>query len=178
MTSRSLNPPAKSFIGQVRYSGPDDWTGSMLVSIKDFVVTGHFGPVRIGMNTTEVTTLLGMADDAGNFSGGNSGLIYGGYEFFFFDDALNAIQNDGVDFRHPDSVEPWILAGNRGTKFDEIMSACNEDGVECEVIEYFGRPALRAKSGVVLDFGEPEDNGTLIAIRFFPCDWTGGCDTG
>lgn len=152
----------------------------MQISVKDFAVTGHFGPVRIGMNTLQVTALLGPPEDAGDFGGGSSGIIYSGYEFFFFDDKLMGIQNDWIDFRNRKwvywrnddiQIDPWILTGSRGTKFAEILSACSEDGVECETIEFCGRPGLRTKSGVVLDFREPEADGILIAIRFFPSDW-------
>lgn len=152
----------------------------MLISIQDFAVTGHFGPVRIGMTTEQVTALLGTAERTGDFGGGNSGLIYCGYEFLFSDDKLMGIQNDWIDFRDPKwvywrnediRIDSWILTGERGTKFAEILSACQQDGVVCDTIEYYGRPGLRMKSGVVLDFGEPEDGGTLIAIRYFPRDW-------
>lgn len=149
----------------------------MLISIKDFAVTGHFGPVQIGMTTLQVTTLLGTPGDTGDFGGGNSGLIYGGYEFLFFDDRLIGMQNEWIDFSDPKCVswrndnikiDPWILTGERGTKFAEILSACQEDRVPCETIEYYGRPGLRMKSGVILDFGPPEGDGILIAIRYSP----------
>jgi hypothetical protein len=149
----------------------------MLISIKEFAKTGNFGPVRTGMNRSQVTGFLGAPDDTWDDAIGNSGLLYGGYEFLFFDDALIIIQNDWVDLHHLDTVywgndcfkiDPWILAGKRGTSVAEILLVCREDGVECEIIEYYGRAGLRTKCGVVLDFGEPDGDGTLRAICFAP----------
>lgn len=117
----------------------------MLISIKDFAITGNFGPVRIGMNNLQVTALLGAPGDVGDFGSGSSGLIYSGYEFFFFDDKLMGIQNDWIDFREPKwvywrndhiKIDPWILTGDRGTKCEELLLVCREDGVDCETIEY------------------------------------------
>lgn len=66
------------------------------INLRDFALTGEFGPVKIGMTKKQVIDLLGEPEADQDFGTGYTGLLYSWYEFFFETDTgiLDSIQND------------------------------------------------------------------------------------
>lgn len=58
-----------------------------IIYLKDFVLTGQFGPVKLGMSKEEMIQVLGQPDDDIDYDTGSCGLYYGWYEFFYFKDS-------------------------------------------------------------------------------------------
>lgn len=66
------------------------------ISLKDFALTGEFGPVKVGMHRDEIVNVLGEPEGEQDFGTGFGGIVYAWYEFFYDSDTkgLSAIQND------------------------------------------------------------------------------------
>jgi hypothetical protein len=78
------------------------------ISLKDFVLNGNFGPVKIGMTRDEVVNLLGEPEREGDFGSGYGGLIYAWYEFFYDKEKIDyeIIEKYGVPiFKFASGVE-------------------------------------------------------------------------
>lgn len=67
-----------------------------IISLRHFVLTGEFGPLRIGMDKSEVVELLGKPGWEYANGTGLSWTNYGCYELMYFDGKLTGIQNDHV----------------------------------------------------------------------------------
>ncbi len=65
------------------------------ISLKDFALTGHFGPVTLGMTKDDLITLLGEPDGIQDF-GDTVDVHYSWYEFFCLAEngKIIGIQND------------------------------------------------------------------------------------
>lgn len=71
------------------------------ISLKNFIQTGNFGPIKMGMTKSQVIGCLGAPDEDAAFSGGFGGLFYNGFEFFYDrenNDELYTIQNDNLRY--------------------------------------------------------------------------------
>lgn len=69
------------------------------ISLIDFILTGKFGRVSLGMTKKEVIEYLGTPSEDTDFGIGASGLFYNGFEFFYWTDnkELFTIQNDNIE---------------------------------------------------------------------------------
>lgn len=156
-------------------------------SLKDFVLTGNFGPVKIGMHKTEVIEILGEPDADSNFGGGSAGLLYSWYEFFYDTKTklIHAIQNDhlfNTGQYHKEAIEwqnerikldLWFLkpTQNISRKAVEVHLMAEKISYRKELL--IESEILRFDSGVYLDFLEEEDGihretDPLNGIRYFP----------
>ncbi len=160
------------------------------VNIKNFALTGQFGPVQIGMHREEVERLLGEPDGRTSWNSAPEEpdhIYYSRYEFFFEKSILVAVQNDNFFPQWPElvryesktfKIDPWILDASPKTTLSEVIERLDAENIAFEQIEYFERPGIQLASGVVLDFDDwdedehdtepPLERRELIAIRYFP----------
>jgi hypothetical protein len=139
----------------------------IIISLKDFILTGKFGPVEIGMAKEEVIAVLGEPDDDHDFNGESGGLWYFWYEFFYFIDSgrVFAFQNDHVSPEHyyPDEdwmhfkndhfeIDPWFLVERRDYTFTEVVEVLRMEGIPFQEKKGFELDILRFESGVTMDF--------------------------
>ncbi|MBB3166835.1 hypothetical protein [Simiduia aestuariiviva] len=153
----------------------------MKLSIEEFVKTGKFGPVQIGMSKPEIIEFLGEADSDNDMDQNGSILIYGWYELFInSEDRLYSIQNDNYDPKYPETyifqnskfeIDPWILNNSTCQNIESISSKLKNSGIRFCLEEYYGRIVIKADSGVIIDFEEDENEiglRELIGIRYWP----------
>jgi hypothetical protein len=150
----------------------------MIISLKDFALTGNFGPVRIGMSKNEVIQLLGRPSGEATLNAGHVDVQYGNYEFFFDrGNVLYAIQNDRCDPKFPKMVEfrnrrfkidPWVLRAPLTHTLTRVGGQLEREGIPHSIVDYFGRTVIQFPSKVVLDFSDEGDDPPIIGIRFWP----------
>jgi hypothetical protein len=150
----------------------------MIISMKDFALTGNFGPVKIGMSKNDVIELLGQPSGESALYAGHVGVCYGRYEFFFDQgDILYAIQNDSCDPNFPRHVEfrnkrfkidPWVLRTPLTHTLTRVGGKLERESIPHSLIDYFGRTAIQFPSKVVLDFSDEGDDPPITGILFFP----------
>lgn len=139
----------------------------MKIHLKDFALTGHFGPVKIGMKKDNVLEILGNPDHEEAFSTGSTVILYGSYEFYFDTESatLTAIQNDhlqAIDFNNEGcipfkndkfEIDTWFLKSNQNINRSEVKALLEADGISFQEKEqYPGNGILYFESGVYLDF--------------------------
>lgn len=136
------------------------------IKLKDFVLTGEFGPVKIGMTKTQVTELLGEPEDDADFGTGYTGLLYGWYEFFFETESgiLDSIQNDHLQadcsnhhemilFKNDKiEIDTWFLKLNQDITRREVKEILVNQKISFTEEDYWGSDIIRFESGVYLDF--------------------------
>ncbi len=159
----------------------------LTISLKEFALTGEFGPVKIGMHRDAAVALLGKPGDETDFGGASSGFLYGWYEFFYETDTkeIEAIQNDHLldgdlfDYQNEHfQVDPWFLKAGKEFTFPEVVDLLQEEQIPFRVVRRHGTgpEEIEFKSGVHFDFIEQCDAQTgkesgekvLLAIRYFP----------
>jgi hypothetical protein len=153
----------------------------MEIRISDFIKTGKFGPVEIGTSKEYTLNLLGEPDDDTDLDGTGSILLYAWYELFFdHEGILKSIQNDNYDPRDRKTysfknekiqIDPWFLNEKEDQTIDYVSGLLSKESIVFETIDYYGRAALKASSGVVIDFDEDiNESGVkqLIGLRYWP----------
>lgn len=106
------------------------------ISILDFLRTGNFGPVKIGMLRDEIIAKLGLPDwyypDGQNHMSASL-WSYGGVQLSFYD-ALHKIYFKPQYFNEPDTtnirVNPWIFERGYEPTKQELTVALQEEGIE------------------------------------------------
>jgi hypothetical protein len=158
------------------------------ISLKDFVLNGNFGPVKIGITRDDVVNLLGEPEGEGDFGSGYGGLQYARYEFFY--DKKNkgriyAMQNDNlaifpnlktkrvnnkyaICFSNDHvTIDIWFLKKGRYLTYKDVVEILKKEKINYEVIEKQGVPIFKFASGVEMDFYD--NSGTL----YYSDDWKG-----
>ena len=144
----------------------------MIISLKDFALTGQFGPVKVGMSKKEVISLLGTPDNDEDLGSGFSEIAYSWYEFFFDDhsDKLYGIQNDALEDGHKDSIffknkhfeiDTWIIEVGKLLTYRDVKAQLKAEGISFDEKEKYDRPHFYFESGAYLDFGKDEGGSTL-----------------
>lgn len=158
-----------------------------VISLKEFALTGDFGPVKIGMTKEEVLQHLGEPNDEADYGSGYFGLTYSWYELFFASKTgiLDSIQNDHLAVfgdHHKESIQfsnekitidTWFLNPDEDMTREEVKNFLLDQHIDFVEEEYWGEKIIRFPSGVYLDFysddnAEPENKAILNGIRFFP----------
>jgi hypothetical protein len=112
------------------------------ISLKNFILTGNFGPIKIGMTKSQIIEYLGAPDEIADFGAGLSGLFYNGFEFFYDtenNDALYTIQNDNLMY-YPESSGRKIKISKsaqfdtcyftlKHTEYNRIKKALQQDNI-------------------------------------------------
>jgi hypothetical protein len=162
----------------------------LTLDLKKIVLHLDFGPLRMGsgdgekelqlqpdgssiaMNRgstfKEVVEHLGPPSDHWDDENGIVTIIYGWYEFFFFDDELHYFQNDHLKFdcaNHDEMIEfqnehftvdQWFLAVNRDFTLREIVALLEENDAKFKVSDEHYRigelKIIALSNGVTIDF--------------------------
>jgi hypothetical protein len=139
------------------------------IYIRDFILNGNFGPVKIGMSKAEIIRELGEPEADNVCSEGETGiLLYAYYEFFYWSDTqiLYAIQNDHLQAdcsNHAEmilfendqfTIDPWFLEVGKSFTYAEVKNILDAEAIEyLEEISYKNGPAiLKFSRGALLDF--------------------------
>jgi hypothetical protein len=104
------------------------------VSLKDFIITGIFGPFHLGMTRSQIKALLGSPDEVGGVSRKNkvpSIWKYGDIELHYKNDndSLFMIYLDNFDIPNGGSkidLEPWIIRRGISRKVVEEQMIQNQ----------------------------------------------------
>ena len=138
------------------------------IYLKNFALTGEFGPVKIGMTKDEVIQIMGEPETDQDFGTGSSGLLYSWYEFFYDTKTgiLNSIQNDHLQAdcsNHDESIifkndkieiDTWFLKLNQDLTRSDVKKALKKQEISFIEEEYWGSDIIRFESGVYLDFDD------------------------
>lgn len=136
------------------------------INLKDFVLTGDFGPVKIGMTKEQVIDLLGEPEAGNDYGTGSIGLLYSWYEFFFDKKTkiLKSIQNDHLQancaehdemilFKNDKiEIDIWFLKLNQDVTFREVKTILHKQEIPFTEEEILGNEIIKFESGVYLDF--------------------------
>ncbi len=130
------------------------------VSLRNWLLTGRFGPLRFGTPRAEVRELLGPPTDESIRRGAVS--KYGDVELHFsVGDELRLIHMD--DFRVPESggalsLDPWIVRG--GMARAELERGLAKGGIAYRLVapRDRGSSLLVTDSGVELTFVERQES--------------------
>lgn len=136
------------------------------ISLRDFVRTGQFGVVGLGLSRPEVHARLGFPDrvtpDCDH---------YGSFEFSYCNQELCGICNASLHpaFGHFDNhlfanqnieVNPWLLSDSV-LRLGAIIEFLESDGMAYTVLRDGPRPILQFPSGVQLRFDIHEHHGRI-----------------
>ncbi len=154
---------------------------AMKISIEEFVKTGNFGPINIGMSKADIIGCIGAPDSDNDMGENGFILIYAWYELFInHEDKLTSIQNDNYDPKNPESytfenekieVDPWFLNDVLNQTIESVSKLLKSSGVNFDLADYYGRSVIKVDSGVIIDFSEEKNqNGVreLSGIRYWP----------
>ncbi len=141
------------------------------INLKDFIITGDFGPVKIGMTKQQVINLLGEPDSDNDFGSGTFGLLYSWYEFFFDKktQVLKSIQNDHLQancsehdemilFKNDKfEIDIWFLKVNYDITYKEVKEILKRENISFSEEKYWDNDIIKFESGVFLDFDDRDD---------------------
>lgn len=158
-----------------------------IIRLKDFVKTGAFDQLKVGVSTKQdLIDLMGTDFDFGD--GSESQIIkYGWYEFFFWTKTgiLFGIQNDHLQDECADSIEyeneqvkidNWFLEPEKVITFAEVVEILKHEDISYKLEKENYESALdymRLANGVTIDFDtdfyEPKEMNAWIlnGIRHF-----------
>lgn len=165
----------------------------MTISLKDFILTGNFGPVYIGMPIDELKKYFGKPGDSYESQSGAGLLFYNGFEFYYYTDnrTVHGIQNDnlryegGPEMKHAhlyyinDTVliNTWFIEFGKPLSYKLVKETLRQEHIDFEEHEQAGYDELKFPSGVRFDFENWQDNkgkkimnreeAVLNGIRYF-----------
>jgi hypothetical protein len=132
----------------------------LIISLKTFAQTGKFGFVEMQMTKTKVIELLGKPNED-SINGDIDIILYGSYEFFFWDRNLIGIQNESLQYFKQDlaafsndvfRIDPWFINGRKERTYKGVVLFLKKAQMTYhEKIEY-GLIFLYLSSGVSFDF--------------------------
>ncbi len=145
------------------------------VHLKDFALTGNFGPVKIGMSLDQVISLLGPPEGT-EYIEPTTFLLYGWYEFFFDTPSrkLFAIQNDKLQangtyndemilFRNKTiEIVPWFLQLNKDFTFSEVKQIMQNAKIDFSESNSSGDKVIQFESGVYFDFDDRDGEWNIL----------------
>ncbi len=153
---------------------------AMIIDIKDFALSGQFGPFALGASKADVIETLGEPEDEASRDDGSE-IIYAWYELFFdSNDRLCAIKIDHYDARHVSSyqyrnenfeIAPWLMTSPEAPTMQDVMAELDREAIEYRSETDGGRHHLVLSSGVTIDFHpgpkEPPQR-PLLGFHYFP----------
>jgi hypothetical protein len=147
----------------------------MIINLYNFIKTGEFGPVKIGMLKNEVLKLLGSPDSENNIGENGCILLYGWYELFTnHENRLYSIQNDNYNPEQPETykfknelveVNPCFLNEAKNQTIHSVSELLNIENIKYEITDYYGHKAIKTNSGVIIDFSEEQNELGINAHR-------------
>ena len=160
------------------------------IYLKDFLTTGKFGPIHLGMNIDTVIDILGEPEGITDYKNGHAEIMYAYYEFFYLSETkvLYGIQNghlatfpniktgrvnnkkDICFTNNKFTIDIWFLKKNRFLTLKDVIDSLRKENVDFEVTKGFhNNNIIKFKSGVTLDFDD------LSGLTFYEPDtkvWT------
>ena len=134
------------------------------VSMQDFLRTGEFGPVSLGLTRRQLRDCLGNPEDWGPYPKAEQHAAiwkYGDVEFFFHfqEDALGGIFADHIGTLKGGGaidLDPWVLSGNLTVK--QALRDFDGADISCDRIDWTfddTTERFRVGVGVELIFVDP-----------------------
>lgn len=152
----------------------------MKISIEEFIKTGRFGSVKLGMSKQMIIHILGNPDSNANIGINGDILLYGWYEFFInHEDRLHSIQNDNYDPKIPETfefsnekieIDSWFLNKVENQTIESVAKLLKAKNIDFVAKNYYGRKIIQTGSGVIIDFDEEENDfgvKNLIGIWYW-----------
>ncbi len=163
----------------------------MTISLKDFILTGRFGPIYIGMPMDELKRILGEPGDSHDSGAGTALLFYEGFEFYYETDrnTLYGIQNDNVQYELPDiqgnvfqfkddiQIDTWFIQFGKPLSYAQVVGFLRSEKIEFQERDRIDYDELKFPSGVTFDFENWKDytgkqiisreEAALNGIRYF-----------
>lgn len=145
----------------------------IIIYLKDFITTGRFGPVELGMTIDQVIKFLGEPEKKELSENGNYVAIYGYYEFLYLKKSqiLYGIQNynlsnflsmkpgwvnneEGICFTNNKfTVDIWFLEKNRRLTFLDVVNNLEKEDIDFSIeCGSLGNKLIKCNSGVKIDF--------------------------
>ncbi|MEO0041122.1 MAG: hypothetical protein RL329_570 [Bacteroidota bacterium] len=134
----------------------------LIISLKIFAQTGKFGFVEIEMHKSRVLELLGKPNEESiNLETGVDILLYGSYEFFFFDKYLIGIQNESLQYYKQNlaqfsnsifRIDTWFMNGRKERTYKDVVSFLEKEKITYEEQIKHNIIFLYLPSGVSFDF--------------------------
>jgi len=159
----------------------------MNIEIKDFALTGQFGPITIGDSKERIISLLGTPSNEASLGDNGTTIFYGSYEFFIdTNNALYAIQNDGLlntwennskilpafEFYNKHiTIIPWLIKNNKLLTYRDVLSELKKSSFNYKEVTYYERHSIHLPSRFVIDFEEETKDlmkKTVSAYLFWP----------
>jgi len=164
-----------------------------VIKISDFLKTGKFGTVEFNDSIEIVIKKLGQPNGGLNpdILKLRKGIHYSMYEFIFFEDKLESIQNDHFDTASPEKMEfennqilikPELIKADKKKNMKDIANELDSLNIGFEVIDYWGRKVIKTIGQVIIDFNDEmwsdkeknwikikkKEDYELIGIRYYP----------
>lgn len=161
----------------------------LTVSLKDFITTGNFGPIELGMHIDRVKELLGEPEmwTGPDFTPGHGIIVYAWYEFFYSTDtgAVYGIQNDHLatmpnlktgrvnnkrDICFTNelfTIDIWFLKKNRYMTYGQVTAQLDREGILYKKECIDGYIKLVIPGGADIVFDELEGVCVLTGISYF-----------
>jgi hypothetical protein len=151
----------------------------LIISLKDFALTGHFGPIGLGMSKDDLIAHLGEPDGINQFSD-TVDINYAWYEFFCFNSTgkICGIQNDHLSLRiiHQRRrikwqreaicfendhfrIDTWFLKPGKDVSYFQAIALLNNENIPFqEIFDEFTGWRVQFESGVFIDFDHRWDS--------------------
>ena len=141
-----------------------------IISLKNFILTGNFGPIALGTEKRQVYEFLGQPNEIVDFGAGMSGLFYNGFEFFYWteNEKIFAIQNDNLNQlltrKAKYKITKDIIIDTSFLQFGQVLSYENltqylsKEKIIFKVISKLEFDIIKFNSGVTFDFENDEAN--------------------
>jgi hypothetical protein len=151
----------------------------LTISLKDFITTGKFGPIELGMTIEQVKEILGEPEmwTGPDFTPGHGIIVYAWYEFFYFTEtrAVYGIQNDHLaTMPNPITgrvnnkrdicftnelftIDTWFLKKNRYMTYEQVIDRLDKDGISYTMNWEHGYIKLTLQSGVYIVFDDLDE---------------------
>lgn len=164
----------------------------MTISLKNFILSGNFGPVYIGMPIDDLKQHFGEPGDSYDSGAGTGLLFYNGFEFYYYTDngAVYGIQNDNLQYEGPDRksdglyyfddtilVDTWFIEFGVPLTYQQVLKHLTQEGISFEERARDDYDELKFPSGVTFDFENWKDytgkqiinreEAVLNGIRYF-----------
>lgn len=147
------------------------------ISLKDFILTGKFGQISLGMTKSEVVEYLGKPSETADFSSGASGLFYNGFEFFYWTDneKIFGIQNDNLEqlltkntnykLNKHTIVDTSFFSFSKTLTYRNITEYLTKENITFETVNRGEYDEIKFLSGVTFDFENAEPKQDVFFDR-------------
>jgi len=151
-----------------------------IVSLIEFIISGDFGGVTIGMSKTELLEKLGEPDEIIDYGIGSCGINYGWYEFYYDKKSkqITGIQNDhlsvwltkegindvddhkeAIYFENSEfKIDVGFLKYGENLSYTEIVQMLQQESIKFqEIHDFHSGCIIQFASGVTMDFTDFDD---------------------